>query len=183
MDAINTARRQRIVATVAVVFAFACAVPAARAAALAPATAAVGPAATRSLVKTIERAADGKRRGDNSPDDTIDVSATAEARRAAILAALLLIPPPVDLITELPSTTPVATTTVVSGGPDLSIPSSPGGTDTKVLNTQATPEPASLVLGVFGSGLVAAGAWYRRRRAQRQAKEAEAEAEAETEPS
>ncbi len=174
MDAINTARRQRLSATVAVVFAFALAVPAARAAVLTRATAAVRPAATRSLMQTIEQAADGKARRGNSSDDMDRDAAPDEARRAAVLAALLLIPPPIDLITEIPNSTPDATPTIVSGGPDLQFPTYPGGTNTSILHTQATPEPASLVLGALGSGLVAAGAWYRRRKALRRAKEAEA---------
>jgi hypothetical protein len=97
----------------------------------------------------------------NEPDDA---TGTEDSARAALLAAILLIPPPIDLVTDIPISQPEATHTVVATGPDLNVPSIPGGTNTQVLHTEGAPEPTSLLLGIMGAGLAATGAWYRRRR-------------------
>jgi hypothetical protein len=163
MDANQTANRKRPVAFVAVVLAFVCSAPATRAAELVRTQDTVRPASMRSQIDAIEQSADGALPAGYGPAEMQPSPASMEeVNRAAVLAAILLIPPPVDLITQIP--TPDASHPVVVSGPDLHVPTIPGGVNGQVLHTEGAPEPASLVLGLIGSSLAAAGAWYRRRK-------------------
>ena len=163
MDANQTANRKRHVALVAAVLAFVCCAPVASAAELVQTRESVRPAPTGFQIEVIEQAADGCFVSGYGAAEMQPVPPSMEEmNRAAVLAAILLIPPPVDLITEIP--TPDSSHPVVVSGPDLHIPTIPGGVTGQPVHTQGAPEPASLVMGLIGSSLAAAGAWYRRRK-------------------
>jgi hypothetical protein len=165
MDASNTAIGMRVIAPMAVVFAFTSMATAGRAE-----TVLQAPAAKRAEIKLPVQAmeqAPVRRLAQDATNESEDATGTEDSVRAALLAAILLIPPPIDLVTDIPVSQPEATHTVVAQGPDLNVPSIPGGTNTQVLHTEGAPEPTSLLLGVLGAGLAATGAWYRQRRARR----------------
>jgi hypothetical protein len=86
---------------------------------------------------------------------------------AEVLAAILLIPPPTDIVVDIPTAAPADTHPIVVGGPDLVIHTVPGGVNGQAIQSQSAPEPTSLLLAASGAGLAAAGAWYRRRIARR----------------
>jgi hypothetical protein len=145
MDARHTANRKRTAAFVAVVFALACIASAARAG---------------DRVQTFE----------TIPPPAAEE--TDDATRAALLAAILLIPPPIDIIKEMPQSQPSGTHTVVTNAPNLpTTTTTTGGGGGGGVHTETAPEPTTLVLGLLGSGLAAAGVWYRRRMATRRAQE------------
>jgi hypothetical protein len=177
MDAFSTASRKRLTAFAAVVFVFVCSVPSARADVLVRTAAPERPVATHSQMAAIEQAATGNGVTDYAtyelptpPGQGEKSAAPLDADKAALLAALLLIPPPVDLIVEVPTATPDGNTPVVTWGPDLTIPQIPGGPGGQVLHTQVAPEPTSFLLGAVGGGFACLGAWFRRRNAIRRAK-------------
>jgi hypothetical protein len=73
----------------------------------------------------------------------------------------------VDIISQISDPQSAGTHTVVTEGPGLNAPpTTTAGGGGEVL-TEVAPEPTALVLGLIGSGLAAAGAWYRRRQARR----------------
>jgi hypothetical protein len=163
MDASNTAIGKRVIAPLAVVFAFTSMATVGRAE-----TVLQAPAAKRADLKlpvqTME-VGPARRLAQDAANEAEDATGNEDQARAALLAAILLIPPPIDLVTDIPVSQPEATHTVVAKGPDLNVPSIPGGTNTQILHTEGAPEPTSLLLGALGAGLVATATWYRRRRA------------------
>ncbi len=164
MDASNTAMGKRLIAPLAVVFAFTSMATVGRAE-----TVLQAPAAKRAEMKLPVQAMEqepSRRLAPDAANETDDGTGAADPARAALLAAILLIPPPIDLVTDIPVSQPEATHTVVAKGPDLNVPSIPGGTNTSVLHTEGAPEPTSLLLGALGAGLAATAAWYRRRKAR-----------------
>jgi hypothetical protein len=148
----------------------------------------IAPARTNSQVQVIEQAADGEWCGAYSSyeklpscADAADVqpSSIGAAVEAQILAAILLIPPPVDLVTPIPTSTPDSPHPIVTGGPGLQnnpVPS--GGSSSQILHTEGAPEPTSFLLAAVGGGLAAASAWYRRRKARRASQQLQTAGEA-----
>ena len=124
MDANNTATGTRRIAPLAVVLAFVCS------AALARAEASIRPVGRCLPDVAVDT--------DGEPADRAGSEAAAER---AVLAAILLIPPPIDLITDIPTTQPDDTHPIVVEGPDLHIDTIPGGVNGQVLHTQSAPEP------------------------------------------
>src|SRR5258708_33194628 len=148
MDANQTANRRRAVALVAVVFAFVCTAPAARACVLVQTPAAVRPVPTRSQVEAIQHAADGTLPDTYSAVDHVAATSSQETRalsRAALLAAILLIPPPIDVIAGIPQSQPSTTHPVVANSPGLTVtPTSPDTGGGNTVNAAGAPEPTTL---------------------------------------
>jgi hypothetical protein len=166
--------RKGILAAIAVALAFVCAAKAARADVLV--RTGTPPAPAKCQVQAIERAADRDWCGAYSPFDRLPSSseraddeetAPSDVNTAGILAAILLIPPPINLVTPIPTSQPDTPHAVVTGGPGLQVQPLPGGANSQILHTEGAPEPTSFVLAAIGGGLAAAGAWYRRRKSRR----------------
>jgi hypothetical protein len=177
MDAVRRGNRQILIAA-AVVVGLVCSAAAARAEVLVHTRMAAAP--QRSQVQVIERATAGEWCGAYSSYERRPscghavhdhAPAISDAVRACILTATLLIPPPVDLVTGIPTSQPNSPHPVVTGGPGLQNNPVPGGDNSQVLHTQSAPEPASFLLAAVGGGLAAASAWYRRRRSRRRAQD------------
>jgi hypothetical protein len=180
MDAIKGANWRRLGGTAVVAIGLFCFATAARAEVLVQTQ--MAPAQSNSQVQVIEQAADGEwcgayasyERLPSCIDAADDQPATIrDAVEAQILAAILLIPPPVDLVTPIPTSTPDSPHAVVTGGPGLQNSTVPpgGGANSQILHTEGAPEPTSFLLAAVGGGLAAASAWYRRRKARRSAQE------------
>jgi hypothetical protein len=164
MDANPTAVRKRRFAFAAVVIASVCTIPAGRAGEAAQTPAPVPPASERTAVQVSEQA------GPSDDSNAEEQDAVGTETRATLLAALLLVPPPVDLISQIADPQSGGAHTVVTEGPGLSTtPTTAGGSSGGDVLTEVAPEPTGLVLGLIGSGLAAAGAWYRRPQAHRRA--------------
>jgi hypothetical protein len=157
--------RTRIFAGAAVVWTCVVFAPAARADILAPAGEQL--ARARLPIDAIEQAAEGNLRPRYSADTKEAATGETDAIQAQVLAAILLIPPPVDIVVDIPTATPEATPPMVVGGPDLVIHTVPGGVNGSAIQSESAPEPTSLLLAASGAGLAAAGAWYRRWAARR----------------
>lgn len=166
MDANHTAGRNRRFTFAAVVFVFVCTIPATRAGEPVQTPPSVPPASQCLPVQVSEQAG----LSDESNAEAQD--AVGAETRAALLATVLLIPPPVDIISQISDPQSGGTHSVVTADPGLSTtPTTTGAGSGGDVQIEVAPEPTGLVLGLIGSGLAAAGVWYRRLQARRQALE------------